>query len=50
MHKTCFNCCYFHGCLGEADSFYHIHNYCEKFNMTLDKDLESEVNSFLEDH
>ena len=51
MKKTCFNCAYFHGCLSEEEpSQYHIHNYCEKFNRVLDKDLESEVNSFLEDN
>ena len=51
MKKTCFNCAYFHGCLSEEEpSQYHIHNYCEKFNMVLMKDLESEVNSFIDDH
>jgi len=49
MKKTCFNCVHFHGCLAEEDpSQYHIHNYCEKFNMVLPHDLESEVNRFLE--
>ena len=49
MKKTCFNCCHFHGCLSEEEpSYYHIHNYCEKFNMVLPHDLESEVNCFLE--
>jgi len=50
MKKTCYNCEYFHGCLGEGDSYYHIHDYCEKFNMVLEKDFEIEVNRFLDDH
>ena len=51
MHKTCFNCKYFHGCLAEADpSQYHIHNYCEIFKTILPFDMDSEVNKFLEDH
>ena len=49
MKKTCFNCSHFHGCLAEEyPSQYHIHNYCDKFNMVLPHDLESEVNRFLE--
>ena len=51
MHKTCFNCKYFHGCLAEEDpSQYHIHNYCEIFKTILPFDMDSEVNHFLEDH
>ena len=51
MHKTCFNCRYFHGCLAEEDpSQYHIHNYCDIFKTVLPFDMDSEVNKFLEDH
>lgn len=51
MHKTCYNCIHYHGCLSEEDpSQYHIHDYCDKFNMILMHDMESEVNSFLDDH
>lgn len=51
MHKTCFNCRYFHGCLAEADpSQYHIHNYCEVFKTILPFDMDTEVNKFLDDH
>ena len=51
MLKTCYNCCHYHGCLSEANpSQYHIHDYCDKFNMALKQDMESEVNHFLDDH
>ena len=50
MHKTCYNCAYYHDCLSEKDSYYHIHDYCEKFNQVMTHNLESKVNSFLDDH
>jgi len=51
MKKTCYNCRYFHGCLSEEPpSYFHIHNYCTKFNQTLDRDLESEITAFLEEY
>ena len=51
MKKTCINCAYYHGCLSEAEpSQYHIHNYCDKWNCVIEKDMESEINSFLEDY
>jgi len=51
MHKTCFNCKYYHGCLAEADpSQYHIHDYCEIFKTILPFDMDTEINKFLDDH
>ena len=51
IKKTCMNCWHFHGCLSEEEpSYYHIHDYCDKLNMVLNKNMESEVNAFLDDH
>lgn len=51
MHKTCYNCAYYHGCLAEEDaSQYHIHDYCEIFKTVLPFDMESEINKFLDEH
>ena len=52
MIKTCFNCYHFHSCLAAVDNTfgYHIHDYCDKLNMVLKQNMESEVNKFLEDH
>ena len=51
MKKTCYNCVHYHGCLSEeSPSQYHIHDYCDKFNMVLMNNFESEVNHFLDLH
>lgn len=50
MIKTCVNCAHFHGCLGEEESFYHIHDYCDQWNCVITHNMESDVNSFLENY
>lgn len=51
MIKTCYSCSHYHGLLtAGGDSFFHIHDYCDKFNMALQRYMESEVNSFLDQH
>lgn len=50
MKKTCRNCIHFHGCLGEEESFYHIHDYCDVLDRTFSCPMYSIINSFLEDY
>ncbi len=52
MIKTCMNCEHYHSCLAAVDDKYgyHIHDYCDKLNMVLQKTNEIEVNKFLIEH
>lgn len=50
MKKTCLNCRHFHGCLSEANSSYHMHNYCDRLNVSLSSNLTAEVGRFLRDY
>lgn len=49
MHKCCTNCANFHCCLGEYDSQYHIHDYCEEWDRTDTCPMRSKINRFLDD-
>lgn len=50
MHKCCRNCIHYHGCLGEEESFYHIHDYCDKLDRTFMAPMNSVINNFLDDY
>ncbi len=50
MKKTCINCVYYHGCLGEEENFYHIHDYCAAWDRTNTCPTYSLINSFLADY
>ena len=50
MKKTCRNCIHFHGCLGESDSFYHIHDYCDAWDRTNPCPMFSVINDFLDEY
>ena len=50
MKKCCYNCIHFHGCLGEEESFYHIHDYCDAWDKTNTCSAFSLINSFLDDY
>lgn len=50
MKKTCLNCRHFHGYLSEANSSYHVHNYCDRLNVSLSSNLTAEVGKFLRDY
>lgn len=45
MLKTCMNCSHYHGCLGCEG--YHIHNFCDKWNVVLKHD-HSELHRLLD--
>lgn len=49
MHKCCANCASFHCCLGEYDSQYHIHDYCDEWDRTNMGPMRSLINNFLND-
>lgn len=49
MKKTCINCTHFHSCLGESESFYHIHDYCDAWDRTITAPVNAEVNEFIDD-
>lgn len=50
MKKCCNNCVHFHSCLGEEESFYHIHDYCDIWDRTNTCPMYSAINSFLDDY
>ena len=50
MRKCCNNCIHFHPCLGEDESFYHIHDYCDVWDRTNTVPMYSLINSFLDDY
>lgn len=50
MKKCCNNCVHFHSCLGEEESFYHIHDYCDVWDRTNTAPMYSVINSFLDDY
>ena len=50
MRKTCQNCFHFHSCLSEENSWYHIHNYCDKHGKTLGFLMEHPLTRFLDSH
>ena len=46
----CLNCEYYHPCLGEADSFYHLHDFCGVWEISNPYLYKHPLNSFLETH
>lgn len=48
MKKTCMNCVYFHGCLSDEGSNYHIHNYCDQLGRSIGNIFKSPLNKDLE--
>ena len=48
MRKTCQNCIHYHSCLSEEGrTYFHIHNYCDKYKVTLGLLMKHRLTSFL---
>ena len=52
MKHTCANCEYYHACLQEHNptSFYHIHDYCSRWNRVDTCPMRAALNEFLDSY
>lgn len=48
MKTTCMNCLYYHKCLDDSGSNYHIHDYCEQLGRSIGNIFKGPLNSNLE--